>query len=369
MKTILMFLPLLGLLMTGCGMNSSFTPSVTEDNWGWQDGKAVKLFTLTNQNGVVLQVTNYGATITYLSTPDREGNFEPVVLGFDSLSNYVAVRGGYGSVIGRYANRIGGAHITLNGEKYLLTANNRGNTMHGGNKGFNKQVFDIDTAYIAGDSVKVAFEYMSPDLEEGFPGNLLLKITYILTGENEVILDYEATTDKPTVVNLTNHAYFNIGGCHGPVLDHNLMIASDSICEVDSTGLATGRLLPVEGSAWDFNQARPVGSRIEEVKTGYDNNYKLRREGDGLILAAEVYDPVSGRVLEAYTTEPGMQLYTANSDRQYTGHGGVQFGRHYGICLEMQHFPDSPNHPNFPDVVLNPQDTYRQTTVYKFSVR
>lgn len=369
MKTFLMFLLLPGLLLTGCGTNSSFIPSVTEEAWGWQDGKAVRLFTLTNRNGVVMKVTNYGATITWLSVPDRNGTFEPVVLGFDSLSSYVAVRGGFGSVMGRYANRIGGATIDLNGIEYLLTANNRGNTMHGGSKGFNKQVFDIDTSYVEGDSVKVAFTYLSPDLEEGFPGNLILKITYILTGENEVVLDYEATTDNPTVVNFTNHAYFNIGGSHGPVLDHYLMVASDSVCEVDSTNLPTGRLLPVEGTAFDFNQARPVGSRIEEVKPGYDHNYMLRREGDGLVLAAEVYDPVSGRVLEAYTTEPGMQLFTANSDRLYTGHGGVQFGRHYGICLEMQHFPDSPNHPNFPDVVLNPQETYRQTTVYKFSVR
>ncbi len=369
MKTILVFLPLLGLLMTGCGTNPSSTASLTEEEWGWHDGKTVRLFTLTNQTGVVLKVTNYGATITWISAPDRNNTFEPVVLGFDSLSNYVAVRGGFGSVIGRYANRIGGAQFILNGEKYLLTANSRGNTMHGGNKGFNKQVFDIDTAYVAGDSVKVSFSYLSPDLEEGFPGNLLFKITYTLTAENEVILDYEATTDKPTVANFTNHAYFNLGGSHSPVLDHYLMVASDSVCEVDSTGLPTGKLLPVEGTAFDFNHARPVGSRIEEVKPGYDHNYRLRREGDGLVLAAEVYDPVSGRVLEAYTTEPGMQLFTANSDRQYTGHGGVPFGRHYGICLEMQHFPDSPNHPNFPDVVLNPKETYRQTTVYKFSVR
>lgn len=369
MKTKLIFLPLLVLLLAGCGKSSSFTPSVTAEDWGWQDGKAVKLFTLVNKNGVVLKVTNYGATITWISAPDRNGVFEPVLLGFDSLNNYVAVRGGYGSVIGRYANRIGGAQFTLNGEKYLLTANSRGNTIHGGNKGFNKQVFDIDTSYVAGDSVKVTFSYLSPDLEEGFPGNLLLKISYILTGDNEVVLDYEATTDRPTVVNLTNHAYFNIGGCKGPVLDHELMIAADSICEVDSVGLPTGRLLPVGGTAWDFNQARPVGSRIDEVQPGYDNNYMLRREGDGLILAAEVHDPVSGRVLEAFTTEPGMQLFTANSDRKTIGHNGTEYGRHYGICLEMQHFPDSPNHPNFPGVVLNPEETYRQITVYKFSVR
>ncbi|HMT66446.1 MAG TPA: aldose epimerase family protein [Bacteroidales bacterium] len=369
MKTILAFLPLLVLLITRCGLNSSFTPSVTEEDWGWQDGKAVKLFTLTNRNSIVLKVTNYGATITWISVPDRNGVFEPVVLGFDSLNEYVAVRGGYGSVIGRYANRIGGAQFILNGEKYTLTANSRGNTIHGGNKGFNKQVFDIDTSYVKGDSVKVAFSYLSPDMEEGFPGNLLLKVTYTLTVENEVVIDYEATTDKPTVVNFTNHAYFNLGGCRGSILDHYLMVVSDSICEIDIIGLPTGRLLPVAGTAWDFNYARLVGSRIDAVKPGYDNTYMLRREGDGIIIAAEVYDTVSGRVMEAFTTEPGMQLYTSNSDRKTIGHDGNEYGRYYGICLEMQHFPDSPNHPNFPNVVLDPNETYRQTTIYKFSTK
>ncbi len=207
-------------------------------------------------------------------------------------------------------------------------------------------------------------------MEEGYPGTLTLRLKYILTNDNEIILDYEAFTDKPTVINLTNHTYFNLTGCKENVLGHVLTLAADSISEVDSTKIPTGRQLPVSGTPYDFTQGQRVGDRIEEAAPGYDNNYKLRKVSDELTFAAEVYDPVSGRVLQAYTTEPCLQLYTANSDlSRFTGHKGIRYGKHYGLCLEMQHYPDSPNKPQFPDVVLEPGERYRQLTVYKFSVK
>ena len=358
------------VFISSCTSGSSDFPSVSIEKWGEKDGKEIKLFTLVNKNGMVVRVTNYGGTLTYVSVPDRNGINEPVVLGFDSLRYYLDRHPNFGSTVGRFANRISGAEFSLNGQTYRLAANNRGNTLHGGTNGFSKQVFNIDTSYVSHDSAVVILNYLSPDMEEGFPGTLSFQMSYILTGENEIILKYEATTDQPTVVNFTNHTYFNLSGCKESVLNHILKINADSICQVDSIGIPTGSILPVTGTAYDFTVPRKVGERIGEVDPGYDINYKLRKEGDNLLHVAEVFEPVSGRVLDAYTTEPGMQLFSANNDlSRFTGHDGIKYGRHYGLCLEMQHFPDSPNKPNFPDVVLNPGEIYRQLTIYKFSFR
>jgi aldose 1-epimerase len=283
---------------------------------------------------------------------------------------YLARHPNFGSTVGRYANRIGGARFSLNGTDYKLTANSGKNTIHGGTEGFSKKVFDTDTSYVNGDSTVVVLKYISPDMDEGYPGTLTLQLKYILTNENEIILDYEAVTDKPTVINFTNHTYFNLNGCKEDILGHVLTLAADSIAELDTEKIPTGRLLPVAGTAYDFTNGQKVGERIEEAAPGYDLNYKLRKYNNDLTLAAEVYDPVSGRVLKAYTTEPCLQLYSANSDLgRFTGHNGIKYGKHYGLCLEMQHYPDSPNKPQFPDVVLEPGERYRQVTVYKFEVR
>lgn len=370
MKTLSLLSLILILLIGGCNANLSDTPTVSEETWGETDGKEVRLFTLANKNGMVIKITNYGGTLTYVSFPDKIGQNEPVVLGFDSLDNYLGRHPNFGSTVGRFANRIGGAVFSLDGKEFKLTANNKGNSMHGGAKGFSRQVFDADTSYTSRDSATVVFNYLSPDMEEGFPGSVNFRLTCVLTNDNEIILDYEATTDKSTVVNFTNHSYFNLSGCKEPVLNHLLMIAADSICQVDSTGVPTGILLPVAGTAYDFTTSHQVGDGIGEVAPGYDITYKFRKGGNELLLAAEVYEPVSGRLLQAYTTEPGMQLYSANSDlSRFTGHNGNKYARHYGLCLEMQHFPDSPNKPQFPDVVLNPGEKYRQVTIYKFTVR
>lgn len=356
-------------ILSGCDPGFQHDSTVSEVIWGESGGKLVKLFTLTNKNGMVIKISNYGGTLTYVSVPDKNGKFEPVVLGFDSLKMYLGRHPSFGNTIGRFANRIGGAKFSLNGTTYKLSANNRGNSIHGGPNGFSRQVFDVDTAYAVSDSAVVVLTYLSHDMEEGFPGTLALQLTYVVTSDNEIILDYEVTTDKPTIVNLTNHSYFNLSGCKESVLNHTLMLAADSICPVDSNMIPTGILLPVSGTAYDFTQAHKIGDRIVEVAPGYDINYKLRKKEDELSLAAEVFDPESGRLLRAYTTEPGMQLYSANSDLSHLkGHNGIIYGTHYGVCLEMQHFPDSPNKPQFPDVVLEPDEKYRQLTIYKFSV-
>jgi aldose 1-epimerase len=358
------------MLTYGCARLPGHATSIIEECWGEKEGKRVNLFTLTNRNGMVIKVSSFGATLTYVSAPDMNGNFEPVVLGFDSLKMYMARHPNFGSTVGRYANRIGGAQFTLCGTLYKLAANNGVNAIHGGPEGFSKKIFDTDTTYVKGDSSVVVLKYLSPDMEEGYPGTLTLRLKYILTNDNEIILDYEAATNKPTVINLTNHTYFNLTGCKENVLGHVLTLAADSISEVDSTKIPTGRQLTVIGTPYDFIVGKRVGERIEEVAPGYDINYKLRKEKNELTFAAEVYDPVSGRMLQAYTTEPCLQLYSANSDLgRYTGHSGIRYGRHYGLCLEMQHYPDSPNKPQFPDTVLEPGERYRQLTIYKFSVK
>ncbi|WP_373724755.1 aldose epimerase family protein, partial [Bacteroides heparinolyticus] len=293
--------------------------------------------------------------------------FEHVVLGFDSVEHYLGKHPKFGATVGRFANRIRNAEFKLQGQVYHLEKNNRGYSIHGGTKGFYRQVFETDTFYTVKDTAIVVFKYRSVHLEGGFPGNLELSIAYKLTNRNEIVLEYTATTDKPTVINLTNHSYFNLAGCKEAVSNHIYMIKADTITQVDSMGIPTGELVAVAGTAYDYTSPKPAKMRMEEERKGYDVNYKLSKLPGVLELAAVVVEPISGRVLKAYTTEPGMQFYIPDSNMDYlAGHGGRIYGKYYGFCLEMQHFPDSPNIPHFPTTSLLPGEVYRQVTVYKF---
>lgn len=355
-------------LLAACKQPQSLTPSVSEVAQIKANGTSIRLFCLTNRNGMTIKVTNFAASLTSVSVPDKKGNFEQVVLGFDSLESYLGKHPKFGATVGRFANRIKHGEFCLDNQIFQLEKNSKGNSVHGGSRGFNTQVFETDTFYVVKDTAIVVFSYKSAHLEGGFPGNLNLSIAYKLTDRNEVILDYTATTDQPTVVNFTNHSYFNLTGCKEPVLNHLYTLYADSITPVDSTGVPTGELKAVTGTEYDFRTPRTAEKQIRRMmgKT-YDINYKLNKHPDSLELVATVTEPVSGRILKAYTTEPGMQFYIPSSNMDYlNGHGNRKYGKYYGFCLEMQHFPDSPNKPQFPSTVLRPGEIYRQTTIYKF---
>lgn len=369
MKRLSFFLLLMSLQAGICFSQQGFI-TAREVVWGQRGDQPIKLITLTNKNGMEIRVTSYGATLTWVSVPDRNGLYENVVLGFDSLKRYLAGHPFFGSVAGRYANRIGGAKFTIDSVEYKLAANSgRFHTLHGGKEGFDKKVFDVEKCYTAGDSSVVTLSYLSPDMEEGFPGNLKLSVTYVLTAANEVKIIYEAETDKTTVVNFTNHSYFNLTACKEDILNHQLVIYADSITATDRGLIPTGILEPVAGTPYDFISMHAIGDRIQELPAGYDINYQLRLGNSRPVLAAEAYEPESGRVMQTYTTEPGLQLYTSNFLRGYVGYQGIEYKSHYGLCLEAQHFPDSPNKPQFPSTLLKPGEKYRQVTVYKFAVR
>ncbi len=370
MKSISVAFVFFLLAMAGCKPTPNTSASLNEKIWGREGDKTVYLYTLTNKNGMEVKISNFGGIITSLTVPDKSGVMENVVLGFDSLKSYLAGHPYFGSLVGRYGNRIAKGKFVLNDTTYTLAVNNGENHLHGGLKGFDKQVFSLDTAYSTGDSVVLALSYLSSHMEEGYPGNLRVKVSYVLTGNNEVKIFYEAETDRPTVVNLTNHSYFNLTGGKDNILNHELLLMADSITPTDSSLIPVGILAPVSGTAFDFTSTHKIGERIEQVPGGYDVNYKLRNKTGEYVQAAEVFEPTSGRVLEAFTTEPGIQFYTGNFlDGSLTGFKGIVYLQHYGFCLEAQHFPDSPNKPQFPTVVLNPGEKYRQLTVYRFSVR
>ncbi|WP_373729304.1 aldose epimerase family protein [Bacteroides heparinolyticus] len=355
-------------LSVACRQADLYKPAIYEEKTTVRfEDKAVRLFRLVNKNGMCVKVTNYAASLTDVVVPDRQGNFEHVVLGFDSVEHYLGKHPKFGATVGRFANRIRNAEFKLQGQVYHLEKNNRGYSIHGGTKGFYRQVFETDTFYTVKDTAIVVFKYRSVHLEGGFPGNLELSIAYKLTNRNEIVLEYTATTDKPTVINLTNHSYFNLAGCKEAVSNHIYMIKADTITQVDSMGIPTGELVAVAGTAYDYTSPKPAKIRMEEEGKGYDVNYKLSKLPGVLELAAVVVEPISGRVLKAYTTEPGMQFYIPDSNMDYlAGHGGRIYGKYYGFCLEMQHFPDSPNIPHFPTTSLLPGEVYRQVTVYKF---
>lgn len=339
-------------------------------------GTPVDLYTLTNVNGLEAKISNYGGTMVSLMVPDRDGKQEDVTLGFDTLEEYIKKSLYFGCIVGRYANRITRGTFTLDDVEYTLAQNDGENHLHGGIKGFDKAVWQAEE--VRGDGkVGLKLTYMSKDSEEGYPGNLSVKVIYNLTNNNEWKIEYLATTDKATVVNLTNHAYFNLaGGVSEDILGHELMINADRFTPIDKSLIPTGELKSVKGTPMDFTQPIAIGTRIEQddeqllFGNGYDHNWVLNSRGGSLALAASVYEPTTGRVMKVHTTEPGIQFYTGNFlDGSITGRGGQVYTKRYGFCLETQHFPDSPNKPDFPATVLKPGEKYTQTTIYKFSAR
>jgi aldose 1-epimerase len=335
------------------------------------DGEIVNLYTLTKTNGIRAKITNYGAILVSLEVPDRNGNLADVTLGFDTLDGYLVEHPYFGAIVGRYANRIGGARFVLNGTEYKLAANNGPNHLHGGIKGFDKVIWRLEDVRSESNEAVVKLAYVSEDGEEGYPGNLACSVTYTLTKNDELKISYEAETDETTVVNLTNHSYFNLAGqgtCD--ILGHELIIDADKYTVVDEGLIPTGENRSVKDSPMDFTASKSIGARIEQVEGGYDHNYVLNSGGGSLALAARVSEPTSGREMEVYTVEPGVQLYTGNFlDGSLTGKDGKVYEKHYGFCLETQHFPDSPNKPDFPSVVLEPGQKYTTVTVYKFSTK
>jgi len=348
--------------------------TLQKTDWGkTEDGTPVQLYTLSNSKGMVAKISTYGAILTELHVPDRTGKMDDVVLGFSDLKTYLAGHPYFGSTVGRYANRIAKGKFTLNGKEYTLAVNNGPNHLHGGLKGFDKQVWRAEPVGST-DGQAVKFSYVSRDGEEGYPGTVSVEVTYTLTERNEIRIDYRATTDKDTPINLTNHSYFNLSGeGSGEILDHELMLEAGRYTPADETLIPTGEIAPVKGTPLDFTSPHKIGERIDQIPAsvgGYDHNFVLNSEGKSLALAARVYDPKSGRLLEMQTTEPGVQLYTGNFlDGTLKGKKGTAYQKHTAFCLEAQHFPDSPNKPTFPSTILNPGQTYRQTTIYRFSAR
>jgi len=349
---------------------------VTKEAYGkLSDGTQIDQYTLTNPNGLKVKLINYGAIITSVETPDRNGKIENITLHRDLLADYREMKNGksttpyFGATVGRYGNRIAKGHFTLDGKEYTLAVNNAPNALHGGLKGFDKVVWKAEPVE-SPDTVGVAFTYTSPDGEEGYPGALKTKVTYSLTDKDELKMDYEATTDKPTVLNLTNHTYWNLAGAGNcDITKHVLMLNADRYLTVEETLIPLGRVDAVKGTPMDFTSPKAIGKDMAQVEGGYDHCYVLVRKGDGLSLAARVTEPTSGRVMEVYTTQPAVQFYGGNFLDGTIHAGGKTYDKHFGFCLETQHYPDSPNEKDFPSTVLKPGETYKQSTVHKFSVQ
>ena len=340
-------------------------------------GTKAKLYTLRNQNGMVLEVTNYGGIIVSLYVPDRRGNLADIVLGYDNVQAYVKGSPYFGAIVGRYANRISRGKFTLDGKTYTLATNNDGNHLHGGLKGFDKVLWDAQP-FATDDGPGLKLHYLSKDGQEGYPGNLDVTVTYVVTNNNELKVDFKAVTDKPTICNLTQHSYFNLKGQgNGDILDHRLMISADYFTPVDETLITTGQILPVKGTPMDFIKFTAIGARVGEdfqqliFGGGYDHNWVLNKNSRGqMTLAASVYESTSGRVMEVWTTEPGLQFYCGNFlDGSNVGKEGKVYNHRNGFCLETQHYPDSPNHPEFPSVVLRPGQQYSHSTIFKFTTK
>ncbi|HUV00581.1 MAG TPA: aldose epimerase family protein [Bacteroidales bacterium] len=340
---------------------------------GVHNGKQVSLYTLKNKNGLIVQVTNYGAIIVSIYIPDRNGRMADIVQGYDTINEYITGNAPYmGAVCGRCANRIAKGKFSLLGKEYSLAVNNGPNHLHGGITGFNKVVWDV----VNSSSSSVQMEYLSVDGEEGYPGNLRVSVTYSLTDENELRLDYLASTDETTVVNLASHSYFNLSGeGSGSIYNQELMINSAFFTPTDETSVPTGEIRGVKGTPMDFTQSRKIGAAIdhddEQLKygAGYDHNWVLNHRTGTMGLAAIAHDPLSGRVMEIYTTQPGVQLYTANWIDGEKGKGGKRYGRRWAFCLETQHFADAINKPHFPSTILNPGEKYKHSCVHKFSLK
>ena len=356
--------------------DSSSGATITRADFGnAQDGTPAALFTLRNSHGMEAKIATYGGIVTHLTAPDRKGQYSDIVLGYDKLADYIKGSPYFGALIGRYGNRIAKGQFALNGTKYQLAINDKPNALHGGTVGFDKVVWTAAKSEVASQGPQLTLTYKSKDGEEGYPGNLQVTVVYTLTEDNALRADYTATTDKDTVVNLTQHSYFNLRG-EGDILGHQVQINADKFTPVDSTLIPTGELKPVTGTPFDFRKPTAIGARIdsadEQLKfgKGYDHNWVLNKAAGTLGVIATVYEPQTGRVLEVSSTEPGLQFYTGNFlDGSNVGKGGRVYKFRNGFCMEPQHFPDSPNQPGFPSTVLKPRQTYKNTIVYKFSAR
>ncbi len=349
--------------------NKTGNLSMMKEPFGKADRKDVFLFTLKNDHGITVKITNYGGIITSILMKDNKGQTSDIVLGFDSLAPYLGTVPYFGAIVGRYANRIAKGMFSLEGKKYQLAMNNGNNSLHGGLKGFDKVVWDAseiqDTSQVG-----LVLNYLSKDGEEGYPGNLKVTVTYLLNNRDEFSTKIEAITDQPSPVNLTNHSYFNLTGAERDVLDHKLTIKANSFTPVNSELIPTGKILPVSGTPMDFTSPEMIGSRIARVEGGYDHNFVLNHKAGSEDLAAVIEEPLSGRIVEIYTTQPGIQFYSGNFlDGTITGKGHKVYQKHFGLCLETQHFPDSPNQPSFPGTILKPGEKFMETTRYKFSIR
>ena len=335
-----------------------------------EDGRPVYLYVLTNSQGMVAKVMTYGAALAELHVSDRKGRVGDIVLGFDDFAGYLAGHPYFGAIIGRVANRISRGKFKLDGVEYVLATNDGLNHLHGGLKGFDKVLWQAEPTRTS-NGLGVKFSYLSHDGEEGYPGNLSVTVTYILTEDNELRMEYVASGDKATPVNLTSHSYFNLAGAdNGDILQHQLSLAADHFTALNDELIPTGEIRPVNDTPLDFRSLRSIGARIEELPHGYDHNFVLNRSGEGLTSAAYVYEPGAGRCMEILTTEPGVQFYSGNFlDGSIKGKKGVAYRKHQGFCLETQHFPDSVNHPNFPTTILRPGETYNQITIHRFSAK
>ncbi|MFC1726271.1 aldose epimerase family protein [candidate division KSB1 bacterium] len=375
-KYILIVCLVIGI--SSCSKEEKLKQGIYKKSFGTTpQGEPVDIYTLVNKNGCEVKIINYGGIVVSLKVPDKNGKLDDVVLGYEKLDDYVQNNSPYfGALIGRYGNRIGKGKFSLDGKEYTLAANNNANHLHGGIKGFDKVVWKANIIYDNSHSL-LSFDYLSADGEEGYPGNLSVRVFYALTDENELKIDYRASTDKATVVNLTHHSYFNLAGAgKTDVLDHELMLNADNFTPVDEGLIPTGEIKNVKGTPMDFTSPTAIGARInaddEQIKfgLGYDHNWVLNNKDGSPALAAQVYEPSSGRVMEVYTTEPGIQFYSGNFlDGTNVGKKEKVYKHRFGFCLETQHFPDSPNIPDFPTTVLKPGETYKQSTVYKFSVK
>lgn len=365
------------ILINGCDKPpQEKTGKILKESFGEFEGGPVDIYTLSNPNNIEVKITNYGGIITSVKTPDKNGSFDDIVLGFDTLKEYVNSNPYFGCIVGRYCNRIGNAEFSIDGHEYKLSKNNGEHSLHGGTRGFDKVIWNAEPIYDK-DGHALKLTYLSRDGEEGFPGNLDVTVIYRLTDDNSLVMEYSATTDKTTVVNLTNHSYWNLSGAgSGDVLGHILSINADFFTPAARGMIPTGEIRPVENTPMDFRKPVAIGAGIrsdyEQIKLayGYDHNWVLNPEAvNGNEAAASAWDPESGRYMEVYTTEPGVQLYSGNFMGGIKGKNGRIYNNNGAFCLETQHYPDSPNRPEFPPVLLQPGETYRTTTIYRFSTR
>jgi aldose 1-epimerase len=374
MRTGITTLLLCITLLLQCTLKEKTVERIKSEPFGKApDGSPVELFTLTNSSGVTVQITNYGGIITTLYVPDKDSNFEDVVLGYYSLEKYLEKSPHFGCLVGRFGNRIAKGKFTLDGVEYNLAINNGPNHLHGGQIGFDKKVWAPETV-LKEDAAGLKLTYLSPDGEENYPGNLNVEAMYMLNDKNELTLTFLATTDKKTILNLTHHSYFNLKGQgNGDILDHLITFNSSQIVAIDSTSIPLGPLMDVKDTPFDFRVSKTIGQDIdfdhEQIRNGggYDHSFVIDGYDGELKLACTVTEPTSGRIMEVWTTEPAVQFYTGNFlDGSITGKEGKEYHQRYGFCLEAHHYPDSPNHPEYPTTVLNPGEVYEQTTIYKF---